>query len=185
MNVAVELFFDSTSERRLRELGQSLEAIYGDDHESELGVRPHLSLTVFPDGEPAFLRAELQDLANRAVPFRLELTSVESFPTSEGVLYLAPALSGSLADIHAAFHASLATQQELGHAYYRPGSWVPHCTVATGVPPNLQGAVLDACRAADVLREVWVHGISATAYRPRPARELYPFPLHPEKSVGM
>ena len=67
-NVAVELFFESTSERRLRELWASLEAIYGDDHESELGVRPHLSLTVFPGGEPEFLKAELQSLASPIRP---------------------------------------------------------------------------------------------------------------------
>ena len=147
-NVAVELFFDSTSERRLRELWASLEAIYGDDHESELGVRPHLSLTVFPGGEPEFLKAELQSLASRFVPFCLKLNSVESFPTSEGVVYLAPFLSEPLEEIHATFHESLAIHQVLGHAYYRPGSWVPHCSVATGVPPNLRDAVLGACGAA-------------------------------------
>jgi hypothetical protein len=184
-NVAVELFFDSTSERRLRELWASLEAIYGDDHESELGVRPHLSLTVFPGGEPEFLKAELQSLASRFVPFCLKLNSVESFPTSEGVVYLAPFLSEPLEEIHATFHESLAIHQVLGHAYYRPGSWVPHCSVATGVPPNLRDAVLGACGAADALGEVWVRGVAATAYRPRLARELVQFPLHPEKSVGM
>lgn len=183
MGMAVELFFDSSSERRLGELWKSLEAIYGDHHQSELGVRPHLSLTVFPDVEPEFVRAELQNLASRFLPFRLEFNSVESFPTSEGVVYLAPSSSEPLEGIHAAFHASLAAHQELGHSYYRPGSWIPHCTVATGVPMDLRGAVVEACQAADVLGEVLVRGVSATAYRP--VRELYRFPLYPKKRVGM
>ena len=173
MNVAVELCFDSDSESRLRALWDSLELIYGSDHETEIGVRPHISLTAFSDGEPDFLSDEIQALANRFEPFELKLASVGSFPTAEGVVYLAPSPNERLDSIHTDFHAVLASHEEPGNPYYRPGTWVPHCTVATGVPSSLMDTVLEACRAEDVLQEVIVQGIGMTSYHPVKSLQMF------------
>ncbi len=78
--VAVELVFDPEAARRLTVLQDRLAAIYGGPKITELGVKPHLSLNLFPDGEPAFLCDELEELARRFNPFPVRLGSVEQLP---------------------------------------------------------------------------------------------------------
>ena len=175
MSVAVELGFDPESENRLVELWQTLEGVYGKPRRSELGVSPHLSLTLFPEGQPPFLREELSWLAGRTRAFVINLVSAESFPTSEGVVYLAPQPNDDLRSLHGELHAAIVAHGEAGHSYYHPDSWLPHCTVATDVPDRLRGSVLSACLAAEPFGQVVVQRIRAVAYQP--ARVLYEFAL--------
>ncbi len=180
MHVSVELGFDPASERRIQGLWGTLAAIYGGPRKTELGVRPHLSLTSFSHGEPSFLRRELEDLARRTRPFRIRFASVASFPTPEGVVYLAPSPSEDLREVHGVFHRAMAVHGEAGNPYYQPGKWVPHCTVATDVPDDLRELVVKTCRR-EGLMEVVVGSIHATAYRP--ARELYGLSLVGDRSA--
>ncbi len=180
--VAVELVFDPEAARRLTVLQDRLAAIYGGSKITELGVKPHLSLNLFPDGEPAFLCDELEELARRFNPFPVQLDSVESFPTAEGVVYLAPDPNAELQAVHRRFHARLAAHGEPGHPYYRPGRWVPHCTVASEVPAQLIGAVMGSPALAEAFGKVRVEAIQAVAYRPIQA--LYSFPLRGPQIPG-
>lgn len=173
--VSVELGFDPGAAERLADLQGRLAEIYGGPKITELGVSPHLSLTVFQDGEPDFLRDELETLAARFETFKLQLESVGSFPTAEGVIYLSPDPSAELKTVHRYLHTRLAARGEPGHPYYRPGSWIPHCTVASEVPKALIGAVMASPALAEALGEVRVETIQAVAYRPGQA--LYKFPL--------
>ena len=181
MNVAVELGFDAASEGRLRAIWSTLELIYGHPQRSDLGVRPHLSLAVFSGPEPVFLERELQALAGRFDSFSIHLATARSFPTAEGVVYLAPSPSESLREIHSVFHAALSERGEPGHPYYRPDAWIPHCTVATDVPPHLLDQVKEACQRAAGFGQATVESVHAVAYRP--ARDLCCFPLRRSRAV--
>lgn len=175
MIFAVELTFDLESTRRLTAVWSALGGIYGGPRITELGARPHISLTVFHDAAPEGLCQELGGLAQRFGPFRLHLGTAATFPTTEGVIYLAPDASGPLQAIHAALHGWLATHDDPGHAYYRPGAWVPHCTVATDVPQTQITAVLESPVIAGAFGFVTVDAIHAAAYRPARVLCSYPF----------
>jgi len=169
MQVSIELAFDPASESRLRSLQDELSEIYGGPRVTELGVRPHLSLTSFPDGAPSRLDSALMQIAQRTKPFSLLLESVQYFPTTEGVVYLAPAQSAHLLACHRELHALIQEFPERRNAYYEPGVWIPHCSIATDVPPAIRAALVARAQQAIGL-EVSVRYIAAAAYRP--AREL-------------
>jgi 2'-5' RNA ligase len=75
------------------------------------------------------LRAELRTLA---IP-SLWLSNLGTFPNTENVLMLGAVVDTELLAVHSAVHDVLAGQVQSPQAYYLPGSWVPHCTLALGV----------------------------------------------------
>lgn len=172
MGFSVELAFDEQSNDRLSQLWTDLQRIYGKPQRTELGVRPHISLAVFPRGEPSSLRRQVEALAGSIPPFTIHLSHVDHIPTSEGVVYLAPAPSPELNAAHQLFHA---LEHEGCSRYYLPGQWVPHCTVATDVPSEQIASVRAACVNSEVFQEVLVRAVCGVEYRP--ATERYRFAL--------
>ncbi len=62
--------------------------------------------------------------------FPLVFASIGAFSTDEGVLFLAPVVTGELLRVHRAFHEVFADLREDQFPFYLPDSWVPHCTLA-------------------------------------------------------
>jgi len=174
MQVSVELAFDPASESRIRALQNELSKIYGGPRVTELGVRPHISLTSFPDALPSRLGSAVELIANRTKPFPLVLESIQCFLTAEGVVYLAPAQSPRLRACHHDLHDLIQGYPERRNPYYEPDAWIPHCSIATDVPASNRDAVVAAAEGAVGL-EVSVQYIAVVAYRP--ARELLLLPL--------
>jgi 2'-5' RNA ligase len=164
--LAIELAFDPVSDQRLSELWVRLSALYGGPTDSELGVRPHVTLALFRDAEPADIVGVAESLASELKYFPLNLATVDRFPTGEGVVFLRPEGSADLARAHTLVHNLLAEEADLVHAYYRPGAWHPHCTMASNVPETLVGSVMSACGAAEALGEVVVTRAQVVRYRP-------------------
>ncbi len=75
----------------------------------------------------------LEAFAWDTAPLECSLASVGVFPTEEGVVFLAPVVTRELLDLHQEFQMRLDEFGARCSAYYRPGAWVPHCTLATGV----------------------------------------------------
>lgn len=179
--LAIELAFDSASDQRLGLLWSRLSALYGGPTDSELGVRPHITLALFRSGEPRGLPGVLESLAGELACFDLTLRTVDRFPGSEGVVFLRPEVSAELLRAHTILHGLLAEERDLVHAYYRPGTWHPHCTMAINVPDVLIDTVLSACRSAEALGDVRVARIQAVRYRP--ATEIGGFWLEQRQTV--
>lgn len=103
--------------------------------QAAIGARPeyppHVTLAVVPDEAlaPAALAA-VETLA-AGPPLYVSLCAVGLFAGPPGVLFLAPAPTASLLDIHAAIIASLPASAL--HPHYHAGAWMPHVTLAEGV----------------------------------------------------
>lgn len=142
MAFSVQLYFDSASEQTLRSLWQSI----GSSH-LELGARPHISLAVFPETiATTQLLPAIEQFAKVSSQFSLAFASVGSFPTDEGVVFLAPVVTRELLSLHAAFHARLDQLHLASLDYYTVGRWVPHCTMAWQLTPDHLLKTLDICR---------------------------------------
>lgn len=175
MGYAVELFFDPGTEARLRDLWSTLSAQGISSMLPDLGSRPHISLAVFDRLEPTVLRGELSDFARETKPIRVGLAAVGTFPTAEGVVFVAPTVTHELLDAHWKFSERLNRLGLRSQAYYRPGSWFPHCTVATDVLETELSQVLEVSRQSTVFGAAELSAVGLVSFRP--VREIYAFDL--------
>ena len=134
MAQAVELFFDEDAEKRVRDLWQRLDdagvpSLATRTHQRH---RPHVTLAVagsIPSSTRSELGAELRALS---LP-DLWLYTLGTFPSEEAVLLLGAIADTEVLAVHSAVHDILAGAAKQPSAYYFPGAWIPHCTLAQGI----------------------------------------------------
>jgi len=157
---AIELYLDPVSETFVRRIWDDLLwaglpslAAYGTH-----AHRPHVSLSVCGRavGNEA-ARGVSEALGESAVP--IELSGVGTFPGGRGVVFLAVAVDEALIRVHRGVDDALRRAGIVPWDYYAPGRWVPHCTLAMGMPPErlgeamaiaLRGGLPLSARAIDV-----------------------------------
>jgi 2'-5' RNA ligase len=100
-----------------------------------LDYPPHLTLAIYDDIPLVQLRAALQEAFAGTSALRLTFTGPRFF-NSPLVLWADPSLSLALAAAHARVHACI--DPRLCHPHYRPGAWVPHCTLGTEIQAEHQ-----------------------------------------------
>jgi len=115
------------------------------------------------------------ELASRSQPLACTLASVGVFPTPEGVLFLAPAVSAELVRLQL---LALELLQQAGgeiEPYWMPGQWVPHCTLGIGIPRDtLATAVAQTLRG---FRAIAGDLVRLSVYAIDPPKLCYEFPL--------
>lgn len=140
---ALELYLDQDASRRVRALWRALES---DGMQSVLSLhqlhRPHVSLIVAERLEPLPVAEALRGLT---VAPRLTLTFQYVGQFLGRVLWLGPAPSTELLAHQANVHARLSEAGVDIWDYYRPGRWVPHCTLSMRVPNSLMGLAVRRC----------------------------------------
>jgi 2'-5' RNA ligase len=148
MVAAIEVYFDTEAERRLRTLWAALDAA----KVPNLGThthrrhRPHVSLVSADALEPESVAAALSTME---MPPRLTLSfqHVGQFPG--GVLWLGPAPTAQLLAAHAEVIARLDRAGIETSELYRPGTWVPHCTLSMTARRDAVARAVPVC--SDVL----------------------------------
>ena len=147
MALALELGLGMEADGAVRELWSALEADGVPSLASHLpGIRPHLTLVVSEDADR--LRgcaARLRELVSEQP---VTLTGPGLFPGPRPVLYLAAAATAELLALHAAV-CELAEAAGVGiWPHYRPGTWLPHCTLSMAVPEQGLEPALRRCLSA-------------------------------------
>jgi 2'-5' RNA ligase len=148
MALAVCLLFDARSDLLMRELWSRLESAGVRTMESHTHGRhhPHLSYAVLREWDHSRVEAALVGLPAGG-PFTLSFHGTVAFP--RGRAALAPAVSAEVVRRQEqVVSALLHTGADL-HRNYRPGSWVPHVSVATRAQGSRLVTVVKAI--ADVL----------------------------------
>ncbi len=149
MGYAIELFYDLESEQSVRNVWDGIGKALGKPSLWELGARPHVSLAVYnADLDTTGFEDRLREFATSVEPFELRMSSVGTFPGSEGVVFLSPVVTRQLLGVHERYHKAFSRYDAFGSAYYLPGNWMPHCTVAIDLTaPEIKEAVA-FCREA-------------------------------------
>jgi 2'-5' RNA ligase len=125
MAQGVVVFFEDEADAAVRELWARI----GVTH--RLG--PHVTFAAAGSIPPP-ARAELRaDLGLLTLP-ELWLYHLTVFAEQDNVLVLGAVVDGELLAVHSAVHDVLAGRVRHPQAHYLPGSWVPHCTLAAGLP---------------------------------------------------
>src|SRR5262249_45923089 len=96
-----------------------------------LSYPPHVTLAVYDTIEEDRLRDALHRVFAKEPPMSLRFTRLSRFETPGLVFFAAPERCEPLWRAHAAVHAVIDPSSCDPH--YRPGNWVPHCTLATRV----------------------------------------------------
>ncbi|WP_305784205.1 2'-5' RNA ligase family protein [Symbioplanes lichenis] len=143
MVAALELYLDVDATRRLRTLWRALEAegipTMGSLHEKH---RPHLSLAAARTLDPSAVAKALDGL-----PVARELTLDLDFTGQfvGRVLWLGVTPTAELLGHHQAVHERLAAGGVEVWEHYRPGRWIPHCTVSLRVPNPMMAQAVRRC----------------------------------------
>jgi 2'-5' RNA ligase len=172
---ALELYLDAEATRRVRALWQALEAEGVPTLASLLNERhrPHVSLAAATRLAPDAVAAALDGLVV-ARPLTLHLDSVGQFVGR--VLWLGVTPTAELLDHHLVVHDRLAAGGVEVWDLYRPGRWVPHCTVSLRVPNPAMAVAVRRCleilplRATVVGAAVTDHARNVSRPLPGPSR---------------
>ncbi|MGK5679584.1 2'-5' RNA ligase family protein [Actinoplanes sp. URMC 104] len=144
MVAALELYLDVDATRRVRTLWRALEdegvptlaSLLQEKH------RPHVSLAAARTLSPSAVVSALDGLPV-AQGLTLSLDFVGQFVGR--VLWLGVTPTDALLTRHRAVHERLAAAGVEVWDLYRPGRWVPHCTVSMRVPNPLMGHAIRRC----------------------------------------
>jgi hypothetical protein len=126
------MLFDDAATARVLELWARLDTagIASMSTASHGRHRPHATLlnATTLSGSTALVET-LQALVGADLFF----DSLAIFPGPTSVLFLAACVTPPLLSTHSAVHELVSTDQTEPWPRYRPGSWVPHCTLAGGL----------------------------------------------------
>lgn len=150
MPYAVELYFNTEMEDAVRRVWRAMED-GGLPSLGALGVesRPHLSVAIHKDTlQTSDLLPRLQVFAASQPMVPVSLSAISTFPTEEGVLFLTPPVTAELLTMHTAYHHTFRDLRDLTNAYYHPGQWIPHCTLAISLPRAEIGRAVQICLKA-------------------------------------
>ena len=150
---ALECYFDDEADAAVRALWQRLEqaGVPSLATRTHRDHRPHVSFAIAGAIPPAARRSLAADLALLAMP-RLWLYTLGTFPTNQNGLLLCPVTDAELLAVHVAVHDALAGRVRDPWAYYLPGAWVPHCTLAEDVTPAQLAAGFAALHPIEPIR---------------------------------
>lgn len=146
MGYAVELYFDAETEESVWKIRRSLIAAGITATVSELGDRPHVSLAVFSNLNPDDLIQVTQNFVPKLETFEFQFSAIGAFPSDENVIFLAPAPSRHLLDLHQDFHQRLTNANLASTPYYLPRNWMPHCTVEMNLPEDEIAKAFKICK---------------------------------------
>jgi 2'-5' RNA ligase/NTP pyrophosphatase (non-canonical NTP hydrolase) len=140
MAIGICLRFDADSDARIRALWRLLDG-QGTPSLTTLGYAPHITLTAHEELDTDAAAHVLRRLARNLAPIPVNVVGPAVFPGDVNTLWLALAAPASLLNLH----DRVANQVGLGscHPFYRPGAWIPHCTLAQGIPggPEMKRAM--------------------------------------------
>ncbi len=166
MPYAVELEFDDALATRVRAGWEDLATAGLGRFMLDVGAEPHISLTGFDELDAAALAPHLERLAHSTPRFPVRFSAVGAFPGDANVVYLAPVVSPALLELHRRCHELLDGLGLAGFELYRPGRWMPHCTMAMEVPTEKVGAAVERCRRGDLFGVGEAVALSLISFRP-------------------
>ncbi|KAG6578632.1 uncharacterized protein LOC111445566 [Cucurbita moschata] len=172
---AIELYFDPALENQVLKAWNVLARRQISTQLIEIESRPHITLFSSPFLEPTKVESIVKNFASKQEPLPLSLSSIGSLPSDNNVLFLGPAPSISLLQFQSQLCEAMRKEGiEIGEEY-RPGSWIPHCSVAQEVPRARMAEAF--CVLRDLKLPVSGYAIDIGLVEFSPVRELFSFVL--------
>ena len=126
MPAGITLTFGADVAQRIEATWQALAQAGHGESMPRLGYVPHLTLAVWPEADPPGLAA-----VAHLVPPWITLAGLGIFPGESAVLWLGVVATPELLALH---RAVLNAVPAPPHPHYAAGAWMPHVTLAIGLP---------------------------------------------------
>jgi 2'-5' RNA ligase len=149
---AICLKADNDTARNIRALWDAAARFETEASMAALGYAPHITLAIYHRIELALLTDAFEGVFRSIGAIRLTFEGVRAFDDASPVLWAAPRADAALNRAHEAIHRAIDPARCRKH--YRPGRWIPHCTLATNIPPARLGEALDFANASKPAFEV-------------------------------
>src|ERR1017187_7690048 len=108
MPFAVEMFFDETADKRVREVWDELAQANLTSSQIDGGYRPHVTLGVFEGYTSPKFENELRLFTGKHAGFPITLDYLGVFPRPEGVVYFGTVVTEHLLSVHSEYTRLLA-----------------------------------------------------------------------------
>lgn len=144
--IAIELYLDPVSENKVMDFRQN---VYASGVQPVLGLmndKPHVSLAVIPSRDAKEILALTADFSKTISQMNFHLGAVGTFARPDNIIFLYPAPTAELLEVHRSFHRRLAQAGIESSHYYHPGLWVPHLTLEFNLPENDYYKAINSCK---------------------------------------
>jgi len=137
-----------------------------------LGYPPHVTLAIYDDGavQEAEMRGVLDQASKNLRAVTLTFDAIGSFDGPPMVLWASPRPNAVLRGIHEAIHSAI--DPALCRSHYRPGAWIPHCTLGTQIRDDRRAAALAFSREASSVFDVVFDALDCIYFPPVAPFEL-------------
>lgn len=149
MPYAIELFFDSSTDAKIRGVWEDLAAI-GSSFMRDSGARPHVSLAVYDTLDISLARTLLNRFASKVVPVSFTLASLGMFTSPSIVVFLSPKVTKELLHLHSQFFSIFSSAGARCWHHYTPSHWIPHCTIAMDLEVCQLSSLYEVCQKTEL-----------------------------------
>lgn len=140
MACAISIKADNPTGDRIVRLWRAVAAFETEPSMERLGYAPHLTFAIYDDIDQALVERTVYSVFATQPPLRVTFDGIRSFDTSPMVLWASPRDTTLLKALHAAIHEIV--DPSLCREHYRPGTWIPHCTLGTRIGNALRDRAL-------------------------------------------
>ena len=175
MPFAVHLYFDTVSEETIWTIWRNLAHSGVAPYMAASGARPHVTLAIYKTVAVSETEQHIQDWAKNHHPFHFAFSHLGVFCAPNPVVFAAPTVTTPLLDLHQAFHQAFGELGDEPLAYYLPGNWVPHCTMAFELDLAAVPEALAIAQELPLPLKGQITEIGLVEFRP--VKDLFTFPL--------
>ena len=159
-------YFDAECEARVNDLTLALNNQGINSSIYSFNLRPHISLSSFETNRLPELVTALQQFASQEPALPLKLDAIGTFQTQENVLFLSPVVTVELLELHRRAHRLAEQFGENLNAYYQPGLWVPHLTLAMTITDLQLAQSLEIIRGTAVFAPCTLNALALLQFPP-------------------
>lgn len=133
MAFAVVFYFESSTETRILDFQNSLIKAGINPAKIRIPLRPHITLGIYDTIDCDDCECRINEISFDLVMKSIEFISLGIFVNPDRVLFLSPVTNAILLHTHQLIHEELAPHTSGSWEIYKPGNWVPHCTIANDI----------------------------------------------------